>query len=437
MEGSSAANNRKGPLNRVIMETYVERFLCLVTFMAFLSNEWLGNPVVWACLLGWAAYTAFNFSGVFNALRGAGLILWVLPLFAVLSATWSVVPLISLRAAVQTLMTVAFSILVARSVRPRTFIAIVFFASGVIILAGLFDNHLQYDETGQPRWAGVFTNKNTLAMCAALFSLAGLSFTWDRNLSFFKRAFCAGCALVGATINLFAWSAATAISLAASMLVICAIATIRSLGASYRKSSATLLLASGFLLAAPILLLSFTFRDELLLLIGKSPSLTGRTVLWDYAFSFIPDNPLVGVGYQAFWFEGNERAEFLVRKMGIGSTFGFHFHNLYLEMAIELGLVGALLAVLTLIAAAIYVLNWARHRPDSVSGFYLAFLVLLVIEENQAVDLFGPFAPLYLLLIVTFIYAKDWTLYDALSSVPTAILSRSVTPEVAAIQRAV
>jgi exopolysaccharide production protein ExoQ len=75
---------------------------------------------------------------------------------------------------------------------------------------------------------------------------------------------------------------------------------------------------------------------------GKDITLTGRTDLWRVPrWMRSPNRPWLGHGYQAFWRIGNPEAEHLWRAFGIESRSGFHFHNLYLSNAVEIGMIGA------------------------------------------------------------------------------------------------
>jgi exopolysaccharide production protein ExoQ len=76
---------------------------------------------------------------------------------------------------------------------------------------------------------------------------------------------------------------------------------------------------------------------------GKDITLTGRTDLWRIGLEQIAERPWLGTGYQAFWQPGNPEAEHLWRAFGIASRTGFHFHNLYLSNAVEIGIPGAAL----------------------------------------------------------------------------------------------
>jgi exopolysaccharide production protein ExoQ len=61
-------------------------------------------------------------------------------------------------------------------------------------------------------------------------------------------------------------------------------------------------------------------------------------------------NPLHGTGFGAFWNEGSPYAEELWAAFGVRG--GFNFHNLWCEMGVELGYLGIIVALLTLLIIA-------------------------------------------------------------------------------------
>ena len=66
------------------------------------------------------------------------------------------------------------------------------------------------------------------------------------------------------------------------------------------------------------------------------------------------DDPILGVGYDAFWVPGTHEAEVLWQQFGIIERSGFHFHNLVINEFVDLGLLGLSFWVLA------YLLTWLR-----------------------------------------------------------------------------
>ena len=74
--------------------------------------------------------------------------------------------------------------------------------------------------------------------------------------------------------------------------------------------------------------------------VGKDPTLTDRTKIWAFVLG-MHTNPLVGTGYQSFWL--GPRLEYFWQNSGLGHL--NEAHNGYLEVYLELGLIGVSLLI--------------------------------------------------------------------------------------------
>lgn len=123
-------------------------------------------------------------------------------------------------------------------------------------------------------------------------------------------------------------------------------------------------------------------------------SLTMRTPLWQELISrYISARPLTGYGYASFWTESH------IMQLAIGMH-GFvygHSHSGYIEMALSLGLIGAVLHVSTIILAAIREARRFRVMNEPARAFGVAILVALL------VGMFGEPLNLNVALMPTFV----------------------------------
>src|SRR5208337_501883 len=152
---------------------------------------------------------------------------------------------------------------------------------------------------------------------------------------------------------------------------------------------ATLIAAALLAIIATIIAVA-GFVDDfgvILDLLGKDSTLTGRLYLWQTARYLIEQSPILGVGYQAFWQVGNPPAEELWAASFEESGSGFNFHNLYLNTAVELGLVGVASLLLTFLALAIRLLRSIILKPSPPVYFAAALFIFICstsfIEVNQ------------------------------------------------------
>ena len=143
-------------------------------------------------------------------------------------------------------------------------------------------------------------------------------------------------------------------------------------------------------LALPIALLAAATKDTVLSILGKDPTLTGRTVLWEFVQDNIRLRPFLGWGYAAFWQPDNPAAN------AISLTLGWYVpqaHNGILEILIELGFVGMALFVTlwlrNLLLAAGRLRTPAKAFATTALLFYLS---LLLMGASEAI-LLEPFEP--------------------------------------------
>jgi exopolysaccharide production protein ExoQ len=139
---------------------------------------------------------------------------------------------------------------------------------------------------------------------------------------------------------------------------------------------------------------------------GKDVTLTGRTLLWRWADRIIADNPILGFGYEAFWIPGNSYAESIWLEQGMAWRSGLHFHNQWYEVAVELGLIGLVLAAIVFMIVFVSVFSWALRRPSPESCFFLGFLIFTTIRTYVEVDLFWQYSLAFMIFIASYCYAK-------------------------------
>lgn len=118
---------------------------------------------------------------------------------------------------------------------------------------------------------------------------------------------------------------------------------------------------------------------------GKSPTFSGRTVLWDKAISALSHSKWLGYGIQS--------KDFLIKEFEL--SYAGHMHNLYLQILYQIGILGFILfgIILFLIAK-----NLLKTSNDRISRCYgCAFFALLIMSTT---DFYGYSSILSMFLIV-------------------------------------
>jgi exopolysaccharide production protein ExoQ len=204
-----------------------------------------------------------------------------------------------------------------------------------------------WEWTGEPMYQGPTTSKNVLGavcMVSALFFLWDILTRWaDRKESRTKKILAVDLVFLGMTLKLLyqATSATSRVCLAIGCLVMIA------LHSQWGKRHVTLVKACVLTSFPLYLLLAFglDLNGEFARSVGRNPSLTDRTQLWKILLS-MHTNPLVGSGYDSFWLG----ARFAQVFRSFGGAIN-EAHNGYLEIYLNLGLIGLAIIVAFLIAS--------------------------------------------------------------------------------------
>jgi O-antigen ligase len=126
-----------------------------------------------------------------------------------------------------------------------------------------------------------------------------------------------------------------------------------------------------------VLEFGFGINEQLAEMVGRNGTLTGRTDLWNILLS-MHTNPLVGTGYESFWL--GPRLEWIWQRF----TFVNEAHNGYLEIYLNLGLIGLFLLGVFLIATYRKICE-RLSSPSGLGSLSLAlWTVLLFYNVTEA-----------------------------------------------------
>jgi exopolysaccharide production protein ExoQ len=118
-------------------------------------------------------------------------------------------------------------------------------------------------------------------------------------------------------------------------------------------------------------------------LLGKDATLTGRTELWPAVSRMIGQHPLWGYGYSGFWNGRLSDAALVWRSVRWEVP---HSHNGYLDLGLDLGLVGLALFLIGFSVALVRSLVWIRTvtTVDQIwPTTYLAYYTLSNLTESS------------------------------------------------------
>jgi exopolysaccharide production protein ExoQ len=317
---------------------------------------------------------------------------WVIVVFGALSVIWSEQPMQSLRGASQIALSVLAALMFARGLHAKSFISSVMFAFIASNVVYLFV-------------PSVFGSKNMVGQSLAIIVLASFWVMFDRQQATIVRLI-ALVALIAAPPMLISANSEGAL-LAGVLSLACSLVPllIRGLHPNTRVYLVCIgALVGGAAVTFSLLVFDNLF-DALLQSIGKDVSLTGRTLLWSHALAVIADHPF-GVGLQAYWNDSNIDAVRFWETFYIDNHYGFHFHDLWLETGVELGVIGILIAACTTLLVFFTVWRWALQNPEPDSCFFAGFVTFILARTVGEVELYAQFSMTSMLFLAAYYYAN-------------------------------
>lgn len=303
--------------------------------------------------------------------------LLLVPLLCVLSALWSTAPLPSLRYAVQLFFSAFIGVHIARLMTPERFVQVFFPAIFLFCLLSIADGSQGPSAEG-PVLIGLTGSKNQMGFAGMLLALSAITLLMLPRTGAATRI-AALLALPVSGFILFQSHAATALLMAlAGALMLFTLAFVQRLSPGGRAG----VVLGVVLILSPLLLLTpeinefiNTFMFDTL---GKDPTLTGRTILWARADDLIAQRPILGWGYQAIWIGDSTETIALQRFSGIEDGRAFHFHHQIRQTGVDLGFLGMIALVGTMLATGFAGLRRALLAPQPATSFFLVVFVLTV-----------------------------------------------------------
>jgi O-antigen ligase len=289
--------------------------------------------------------------------------------WAVASATWSTAPSMTYRRLFALMCSFVAMLGIARQTTARDLAWMTIVAAGSFVALGLVNElaHGYFRPWGDEyRFAGTMHPNSQATSCAALCMAAVLLSDTDRRV---RRLLW----LVAGLAFVFLWltgsRTATAAMLVSLMLVKVVRGRIRVLaiaGPWIVAGGAAVLLVSelcGLDLVGKFVDVAMMGRAE------DASALAGRLPLWNELAPYIAEHPLLGWGYGAFWTVDHVNTLSTELAWAIGAA-----HNAYLELTLDLGLVGAVLATVTVLFS---IGHAARQIRQGDGGYAFAFAMLL------------------------------------------------------------
>jgi exopolysaccharide production protein ExoQ len=359
-------------------------------------------------------FPLIRYKGRFTLTPSRGLILTLLlPLVACYSCLWSDYRWLSLYLGLEFVAMALCTAIIVRTVAIDALIKGIALGALLVLALTLINGSTARDYfSGTQSLVGLLRSKNQVGLFAEIAIFAGLlAFLSARGLSA-KLVFSLVPLAVGFVGLVLCRSAASQLSLAAMLAAVGVTAFLGSVRGPKRLFA--LLLTVIAVLAVVVFVVAFDIdvRAHVLETVGKSQTLTGRTYLWAEGIKAGLERPELGRGYSAFWVPGQPLAEKYWREFLITNQTGFHFHSMFIQTFVDLGILGlAIVGLLLLFGLARGWLLILRYGATLPTVFALGMVCMLSIRSYVEVDWLGPFGIGPLLL-----FAAILTLADPITS---------------------
>lgn len=348
----------------------------------------------------------------------------LLTLLTIVSTMWSQAPDTTLRRSIALSLSACFALYIVIRFDFRSALNLLAIAFAVFLTIGIFSAAvpgLGVTPSGvyAGAWRGLTGNKNvfgrTVALGVALLPLAAVLglISWRRLVLLLTP--------IAIAALLLSRSATSTVSAFAAIGV--GVILYVGLGGRIGRLRVRPDLGIPLLLIAFVsgfLIVSFGWTT-ILEALGRDPTLTGRTKLWEWATDINEGRQWLGSGYRAFWIDANTLyfSEVFWWGQDIDGNRSDtnrgpgHAHSGYMDTYLDLGFLGVTALGVLIVSAIAGIRRTLAQRNNALglmSSVILAFLLIYAVTEQsilqQSEDLWFLFSMLYLYM------AKDNVLHD-------------------------
>lgn len=307
--------------------------------------------------------------------------LLALPVWAILSTGWTTDVTRTLPFAILALLLTLTGVYLASRFSPRQQLQ-VFLTTGTVIALVSYALLLAWPaaavdhKNASVGVQGIFPHKNICSIVSLYFLTPAFFYTFTGNRGWLKRAM---------YIVLVAGLSIISMSRTGWIVLLLLLAFIAICTLLHRLAPIERVLVTAFLPAVALLgaWAIYLFQAPILHLLGKDPSLSGRTGIWQVVFLSIVKRPILGFGYNAFWVAGNGEVPML--QAASGDSHLSNAENGVLGLWLELGLVGLCILFGLLYRATKNAFACFRSGMPNYAVWYLSllFLTLLALVDGD------------------------------------------------------
>jgi len=293
----------------------------------------------------------------------------------VLSVFWSDMPDITLRRTLALIATTLFGIYFGITFSLQQQLKILLVAFFIILIGSLILIFWQPEygimsglDAG--RWRGSFVNKNLFGRFLSLFIVLLLAHIFNKKQGrlFFGATILVILPCLIITESVTAW------------LVTLGMVGVLIIQRTALRINIRFMIPFFFLFLTLILGISIFVINNIEVLfnfLGRDMSLTGRTGLWQAAMKLVLERPWLGYGYSSFWYN-RAGARSL---MPLQFDWAPHSHNGFLDLALDLGLVGLVLYIIIFAGILVKSLKLSQLHASIEGSWPLLYFVFILLNN--------------------------------------------------------
>jgi exopolysaccharide production protein ExoQ len=137
--------------------------------------------------------------------------------------------------------------------------------------------------------------------------------------------------------------------------------------------------------------------------LGKDPTMSGRTKIWGAMLESVMKSPWLGFGRSTFWAEGSA----LARHAGDSISYRYlppHGHNGYLDLMMDVGVIGLALFVISFVIAyrrSLALAYSSKRLEDYWPVAFLTFLAMNNMTESFLMRIYNVYWPMYMAIALS------------------------------------
>ena len=324
-------------------------------------------------------------------------LLWLLVGIALFSVLWSITPDITLRRSFALLGTTLFGVYFATRYDLSEQLQLLAWTLGTgvvlsLLLTPVLPSYGIMSGEYAGAWRGIYSHKNILGRLMVLSALVFLLLSNGSRRQIWLARVAIGLSMILILLS----NSKSALIILLTLLIL--VPFYRALQRHYTVGMFLLIVVVS--VGGGMASLFVSNMETILGALGRDATLTGRTELWAAVLDRIGQRPWLGYGYKAFWLSQDREAASYV--WNVTQWRPAHSHNGFLELGLDLGLVGLFVFVVGFLRAYFGGLVWIFSAKPGVGLWpllYMTFILLANLTESMILRQNSIFWVLYVAAI--------------------------------------